>query len=66
MQRLWEGTADGTRDELSRLRGEADEARAAALAAARRAAKARAVADGAIRALPEKYRITPNGEKSGT
>jgi hypothetical protein len=66
MQRLWEGAADGTRDELDRLRKEADEARAAALAAARRAAKARAVADGALRALPERYRVTPNGDKSGT
>jgi len=66
MQRLLEGVAGGARDELDRLRKEADEARTAALNTARRAAKARAVADAAVRALPEKYSVPPNGEKSGT
>ena len=64
MQRLWEGATGGAHDELDRLRKEADAARAAALAAARHAAKARAVADAPARALPDTGKVPSNGEES--
>ena len=44
----------------------ADDARAAALATARRATKARVVSDAAVRAPPEAHRLAVAGEKSGT
>ena len=65
VQRLWEGASHGARDELDRLRKDADEARAAAMEAARRAARARAVADASVREIPEEHRAAPNREKAG-
>ena len=57
LQRLWECARQGAHDELDQLRKEADEARAAATDAARKAAKARAIADAAEQAIPEQYRV---------
>ena len=56
LHRLWDCASRGAHDELDQLRREADEARAAAMEAARRAAKARAIADAAQLAIPEQYR----------
>ena len=56
VQLLWEAASRGTHDELDQLRKQADEARAAATESARKAAKARAVADAALCAIPEQYR----------
>ena len=57
VHQLWECASRGARDELDQLRKEADEARAAAMDAARRAAKARAIADAAQLAIPGQYRV---------
>ena len=64
VRRLWEGGGRGAGDELDRLRGEADEARGAAMETARRAAKARAIADAAARDIPENHRPPPKREDS--
>lgn len=63
MERLWKGASQGVVDELERLRKEADEARATAMDTARRAAKARAIADAAVREIPEKHRNHANHDK---
>ena len=64
LKRLWERASQGAVDELDQLRKEADEARTTAMEAARRAAKARAIADAAVREIPEKHRVTTNHEKA--
>ena len=56
MQEVWEALSRGASDEIDELRKLADQAREAAMEAARRSARARAVADAARMEIPEENR----------